>query len=383
MMESGPMQRVFRTLLPVALAVSGGAIRSTAQISHTDQSGAVFVMTNAADRNEVISFRRSADGSLQQGDKFATGGRGTGGVTDPLESQGSLTLSRDHSLLFAVNGGSGEISVFRVHGSNLTLVDKVLSGGAEPNAVSQHGNLVYVINVGGSSNVVGFRLGETGRLRQIPDSIRFLTTNNSEAASLAFSPDGQFLLVTERATNNIDVFHVQGDGTLGPIVVNQGVDPGTFAVTFSPNGAALVAETGPAGGVNASTIASYAIASNGTLASITADVPTLANATCWDVATPDGRWVYTSNPGSGTISGFAVSTTGGLTPLSGTVVGTNASGSKNLDIAVSADSKFLYTLDSGTGTISIFGINQDGSLNNLGVTGGFSADAGFNGVAAF
>lgn len=115
----------------------------------------------------------------------------------------------------------------------------MLSGGAEPNAVAQHGNLVYVINVGGSSNVVGFRLSAAGRLTQIPTSTRFFTTNHSEAASLSFSPDGQFLVVTERATNNIDVFQVQGDGTLGPIVVNQSVDPGAFAVTFSPTGAAL------------------------------------------------------------------------------------------------------------------------------------------------
>jgi hypothetical protein len=39
--------------------------------------------------------------------EFPTGGRGSGGVTDPLGSQGSLTLSQDHSLLFAVNARNG------------------------------------------------------------------------------------------------------------------------------------------------------------------------------------------------------------------------------------------------------------------------------------
>ena len=379
------MQKVVRSLLStVAVATLSvvWAIPGNAQV-HGRGTGAVFAMTNNVNRNEVISFSRAADGSLQQGRTFLTGGRGTGGVTDPLESQGSLTLSQDHSFLFAVNAGSGEVSVFFVHGSDLTLVDKVLSGGAEPNAVAQHGNLVYVVNVGGSSNVVGFRLNAFGRLQQISNSTRFLTTNNSEAASLAFSPDGQFLLVTERATNNIDVFPVQHDGTLGSSVINQDVDPGAFSVTFSPNGAALVAETGPAGGNNASTIASFAVNSNGTISPISTAVPTLANATCWNVATPDGRWVYTSNPGSNTVSGFAVSASGALTPLSGTIVGTNPNGSTNLDVTVSADSKFLYTLDSGTGTLSVFGINQDGSLTNLGEDGHFPDSAGFNGIAAF
>ena len=377
------MRKAVRTLLFVALAVSVvSTTRSNAQDRRSNGAHAVFVMTNAVGRNEVISFQRAGDGSLQEGQTFATGGRGTGGVTDPLESQGSLTLSQDHSFLFAVNGGSGEISVFFVDGSKLLLVDKAVSGGAEPNAVAQHGNLVYVLNVGGSSNVVGFRLNARGQLRKIPNSTRFLTTNNSEAASLAFSPDGQFLVVTERATNNLDVFPVQNDGTLGPIVVNPSPDPGAFSVSFAPNGAVLVSETGPTGGNNASAISSYSVIANGTLSPISTGVATLGNANCWNAVTPNGQFVYVSNAGSSTISGFAISAAGRLTPIGSTVVGTNPSGSTNLDITVSADGKFVYTLNSGTGTIGIFAIQSDGTLNSLGDAGGLSESAGFNGIAA-
>jgi DNA-binding beta-propeller fold protein YncE len=57
-------------------------------------------------------------------------------------------------------------------------------------------------------------------------------------------------------------------------------------------------------------------------------------------------------------------------------------GSVNLEIVITPDGKFLYSLDSGTGTVSIFGINQDGSLTSLGEVGGLSASAGFDGMAA-
>jgi 6-phosphogluconolactonase len=64
-------------------------------------------------------------------------------------------------------------------------------------------------------------------------------------------------------------------------------------------------------------------------------------------------------------------------------VGTLPTGSINLEIVITPDGKFLYTLDSGTGTVSILGINQDGSLTNLGDVGGLSANEGFEGMAAF
>ena len=99
-----------RTLLIVMLAFAAGLpARSSAQSE--EGAGAVFVMTNSASRNEVVAYKRNPDGSLQEGNRFSTGGRGSGGLTDPLGSQGSLTLSTDRSLLLAVNAGSGTISV--------------------------------------------------------------------------------------------------------------------------------------------------------------------------------------------------------------------------------------------------------------------------------
>jgi 6-phosphogluconolactonase (cycloisomerase 2 family) len=375
------MGKTIRTLLVFMLAIVAGLpARSNAQ--DNGNAGAVFAMTNAADKNEIIAYKRSSDGSLEEGSHFATGGRGSGGTTDPLASQGSLTLTLDRSFLLAVNAGSGEISVFQVHGDMLALVDKVPCGGSEPVAVAQHGDLVYVVNAGGNSNVVGFRLGGNGKLTLIHGSIAYLSTSNSGPGSVVFSPDGKFLLVTEKTTNSIDAFPVQSDGKLGTIVVNPSAGPGVFAVSFAPSGAALASETGPPNGKNAGAISSYAVQSNGKLSTISGSVPTMGAATCWQAVTPDGRFVYTSNSGSSTISGFAIGKDGALTPLSGTVVGTLPDGSIDLDMAISANGKFLHTLDTGTGKVSIFGINVDGTLNSLGEKGGLRASAGFNGIAA-
>jgi 6-phosphogluconolactonase len=341
---------------------------------------AVFVMTNDADSNQVIAYERTRDGTLLSPRSYSTGGRGSGGKVDPLASQGSLTLSDDRSVLLAVSAGSGTLSAFRVLGSHLALTDVVPTGGSEPNAVAQHGKLVYVLNTAGSSSVVGFQLRE-GKLVRLADSLRFLSGNGTNSASLAFSADGSFLIVTERATNKLDVFRVLSDGRLSDIAVNASVGPGAFAVTFAGD-TAIVAETGP-GAPNASAMSSYSIAPDNTVVPVSASVPTLGTANCWNVVTPDGRFVYASNSGSSSISGFQVGAGGVLTPIPGTVVGSNPSGSTNLDITISADGAFLYSLNAASGAIGIFAIRPaDGTLTNLGTVGGLPASAGLNGIAA-
>jgi 6-phosphogluconolactonase len=368
-------------LVLAAMAATAALPTVAAPASEGFASGhAVFVMTNNADSNEVIAYERNQNGTLHSPHHYSTGGRGSGGTVDPLSSQGSLTLSDDREFLFAANAGSGTVSVFRVFGPHLIPTDRVPSGGSEPNAVAQHGKLVYVLNTAGSSSVVGFQFHE-GKLKRIPDSQRFLSANFVNSGSVAFSDDGRYLVVTEIATNNIDVFRVLADGRLSTITVNPGVGKGTFSAVFAPSGALLVSETGGPG-PNSSTTSSYRILSDNTLAPISPAVPTLGAANCWNAVTPNGRFVYNSNAGTSSIAGFALGANGSLTPLPGTVVGLNPSGATNLDIAVSADGAYLYSLNGGNGSIGIFQIERDGSLTNFGTLGGLPAGAGLNGIAA-
>ena len=56
-----------------------------------------------------------------------------------------------------MNPGSDEISVFRVHGAHLTLMEVAPSGGDMPISVTARGARVYVLNAGGDGNIQGFR----------------------------------------------------------------------------------------------------------------------------------------------------------------------------------------------------------------------------------
>jgi 6-phosphogluconolactonase len=374
------LKRLMRKIVvSLAITIVLGLAASSAALLHAQdfQPGAVFIMTNASNGNEVISFSRAADGSLVEQGHFATGGRGSGGDIDPLHSQGSLVLSDSNRVLFAVNAGSGDISLFRVHGAQLQLAQVITSGGTSPVAVAARATLVYALNAGPNPSVVGFRVRGDGNLTEIGRSPKQLSNSDAAPSGLAISPDGQVLAVTERNNNLIDSFRINSDGTLGPIVSAASSGPSPFSIEFAPSGALLTTEAANAA------ISSYAIQANGALATIEGSISTAGAAACWHVITPNGRFVYISNAGSSTIAGFAIGPNGSLTPLGATVVATLPAGSTNLDIATSQDGKFLYTLNAGAGAVGIFSIQRDGTLLPLGTAGQFAAAAGENGIAAF
>ena len=142
----------------------------------------------------------------------------------------------------------------------------------------------------------------------------------------------------------------------------------------------MVSETG-SGGITAA-ISSYRIQTGGTLTPVSASVPTDGAANCWNAITSDGRFVYVSNAGTSTISGFVIGANGALSPLPGTIMGTNPTGAGSLDIAVSVNGKRMYSLNSANGTVGLFGINSDATLTNLGPVAGLPAGSSLNGIAA-
>lgn len=110
-MKNG-VRKMFVAAWVLGLFASVPAFGQDSNAGQGQAASAVFVMNNSVERNEVIAFTRTGEGSLVESGRFATGGRGSGGNTDPLESQGALTLSQDHQLLFAVNPGAEKFLCF-------------------------------------------------------------------------------------------------------------------------------------------------------------------------------------------------------------------------------------------------------------------------------
>ena len=337
-------------------ALAAVALAGAAQADN----GAVFTIGNDQGGNEVLAFRRGNDGRLQFAGAFATGGRGSGGG---LGSQGALVLSEDGGLLFAVDAGSNEISSFAVHGTSLRLVGHVSSGGTRPISLTVHDDLLYVLNAGGEGNVTGFTLGEEGALVPLPGSTRPLSGNATGPAQIEFTPDGEHLVVAEKATNRLDVYEVGRDGRAeGPVVqISSGRTPFGFAV--GRHGLLVVSEAfGGAAGAGA--ISSYApVEDDGAIRAISASVPDHQSAPCWVVITRDDRVAFTSNTGSNSISAYRIDREGRLVLLDHDgVAGTTGAGSAPTDLALTGQSSFLYALDSGTAAISAFRVRPGGDL---------------------
>jgi 6-phosphogluconolactonase len=356
----------------LGLAGCDGIFGSDDDDDGNENRGAVFTMNNAAAANYVIVFSRGEDGDLVRLDSLATGGRGSGPHpvfgTDPLESQDALILSDDERFLFAVDAGSNEVTSFRLGNGTLTRVSRVSSGGTFPVSLAHRGNLLYVVNANAGGNVSGFRVGGDGTLTPLANSTRPLSgVAMPGPGSIRISPNGQTLVVTEKPTNKLVVYPLDANGIPGTRAVLNSTGPTPFGADFDPAGRYILSE-GNIGAMRAavpdgSTVSSATL-SAAAVTPITDSAPTTETAACWIQITPDGRFAYTTNTGSSSITGFSIGSGGALTRLTPDgKTGVTPPMSQPLDMAY-ADG-FLYALTPGDGGIHAFRVETSGALTPL------------------
>jgi 6-phosphogluconolactonase len=362
--------------LAVAWAVvTVGAAATSVQAKGHAASGVVFTMTNSALGNAVLAFQRSAQGHLTFLDSYDTGGTGTG---TGLGNQGGVVLDRSGRRLLVVNAGSDSVSVFGVEPDGLTLLDVAPSGGTLPISVTVHRDLVYVLNAGGDGNIAGLRLAKNGTLSPLAGSTQPLSGTGTAPAQIAFSPTGRFLVVTEKMTNTLVTYAVGHDGLPGGPIVTPSEGDTPFGFSFGHRDRLFVSEAF-GGALEASAVSSYDLDKDGILHPITSSLPTHQTAACWLVVTRNGRYAYTTNTGSASVTGLALARNGtvGLLDADGF---TAQAGNTPIDAALSRNARFLYVLNGGDGSLSAYRVSAHGSLTPLpGVNG---LPAGTNGLAA-
>lgn len=365
------MRKMYLRVMALVLALSGGLIGNV----FADQRGQmVYTLSNASSGNAVLAFEQRGDTLIPAG-SFPTQGTGSGGG---LGNQGAIVLSDDGETLLAVNAGSDDVSVFRVHANGLTLADKVSSGGVRPISIAVHEDWVYVLNAGGSGigNIAGFVLTSRDTLKPIPGSTRPLSGPATAPAQVEFNPEGDTLVVTEKATRIIDTYTVDDDGiATGPVShASSGITP--FGFSFNKRGILIVSEAF-GGAANASAVSSYALL-QGSLRLLSASVPDLQSAVCWIVVTKNGKFAFGSNTGSNNISSYRVGRDGTLTLLASVAASTGAA---PIDMALRGNSKFLYVLNATAHTIDVLRVDRgNGQLTP--VTSVAGLPAGANGLVA-
>lgn len=308
------------------------------------QAATVWTMSNDPAGNAVLAFGL-VDGQLIPLGSVPTGGTGSGGREPDfgLGNAHALQLSNDNRLMFVVNPGSNDISVFSVSNNGLTLLERVDSGGKQPLSVTVHGDLVYVLNGGGNigdvDNIAGFRVGGNGSLTQISDSTRPLSAAATAPAQIQFSPDGSVLVVTEKSTSVINTYTVGRDGrAAGPIVTAADAET-PFGFDIANRNQLFIADDfNDAPGAGA--MSSYTIAADGTLHLVSSVVPAFQSGACWVAVQKDGRFAFMADTVASTTSTYAINKQNG----SVTLVRTFDSPSHATDLAFSHDGRFLFAL---------------------------------------
>jgi 6-phosphogluconolactonase len=355
------------TAVAAALAITGVSAAGTAQAdTGSPVVGHAYVNGNTAGTNTVDVLDRHADGSLTPGagSPVAIGGAGLGAG---LGSQGAIEASPDGRYLLTVDAGSSEISVLRVgaDGTPSLVGAPVPSGGVEPVSITiSPQRIVYVANVGnGGSNYAGFRLTPVGKLIPIPGSV-VAVPEGSAVGDVLFNSTGDRLVGTRDTTSLIDSFTVGANGRLtaaaGSPFPAQSLGP--IGSEFRPTDPSQLFVSNAHAGPGQGSVSAFQDGPDGVLTSI-GDSPFADNQTaaCWVEITHDGKYLFTVNTASASLSRYAINVDGSLTLLGSTAFNNGAGA---VDARLSPDGSTLSVTGGSSHLLSTFAVDG-GNLTEL------------------
>ena len=371
----------------------------------------VYTMSNNADANQLLGFWRAANGSLTpMASAFATGGKGSGAS---LGEQGAVAYDLVQQRIYTVNAGDNSFSVFQVKDDgtlgpalNVTSAGfgSVAASLLGPKSITFHGDTVYVLYEGTgtvASMIAGWTVLKSGaslKATAIAGSALPLSsdTKSVDPAQIEFTPDGKWLIVTEKQSGaagglagpgSLDSFAVSAAGLATKKGFYATAKVGTTdALQMTPFGFEFLGSTLVVSEAGSTGVGSYSYA-GGVIAPVATSQFLAADpAPCWVAVS--GNFAYVANARGPSISGYGVAANGALSnigPITNAIVASTGEAIPDpggtifhgpTDEFVSEDGKYLYALNSAVPSIGIFQIEANGTLSRVG-----SADYG-PGVAA-
>ena len=335
-------------------------------------------------QNAVIAYQRSASGTVTEIGTFKTGGTGLAdpqGLLGPADSDKEVIASPDGNFLFAVNEGSNSVAAFRVESDgSLDLIGNraIGSGGTEPVSLSIDNDRLYVVNRGDelqgqpgaiAPSITVFNIGGNGVLTQNVAATTTLPVGLSPSQIL-ISPTSNLAFVdtfTPPPLNNVTdanevlPFRIEANGKLDPVSSGGVAAPVTppLLLGLAQNPTQPIIYSGLTG---AGQIGVFTFDKAGDL-TLVDTVATQGNGPCWELVSPDGKYLYSVDTGSDSVGVFSLANP--LHPtqiqeftLSGPTNPTNNSSAPSqtapLEFALDPSGKELYVINHQTGSAGNF-----------------------------
>jgi 6-phosphogluconolactonase (cycloisomerase 2 family) len=215
-----------------------------------------------------------------------------------------------------------------------------------------------------------------GQLANISGSPFALTAPSIDPFAGSVAPDGNHVYVPNENNNpaaapeTVSAYSVASDGSMSRIQTiasgNPAVQSNPFGSTITPDGKFLYVSN-PEDGANG-TISGFQVNADGTLTTIdvspgvSGDWLNAApgNHPLNEAVSPDGNHLYVATRASSTVNAYTINADGSLTPIQGQPFATDGTNGKA--IALTPDGKSLYVSNNGSNNVSGFNVASDGSL---------------------